>query len=84
VRRSARQPEHQHELRPVACEQRRQVAVDRGIAGGKDMRDEPHAGERGPAQPRQPLHQLSRRIERGSGKRAETGDEDVEHRYASL
>ncbi len=83
IRRPCRQPEHQHGVGFVFAQKRRQLTIHRRIAGRKDMRNDSDAGERRPAQLRQPCDQRPGWIEWRAGKRPEAGDEDGGH-YASF
>src|SRR5262249_20799939 len=63
-------------------DQRRQLAIDRVVAGREHMCDAPRAGRDGRL-PRQQLDQCTGRIERRAWKRTEAGDEDRKRHYDS-
>jgi hypothetical protein len=72
---AARQTEYQHHVR-ILRQQFRQIAIDRGVSGRKDMACDLDVSECGAAPACERIRQAATRVRRRAGKRAEACDHD--------
>ena len=80
VPRARREAEQQHDVGRLAREQRRQLAVDGGVARREHVGDAACLGERGAAARASCSGDEPARIERRAGKAAEAGDQNASAR----